>query len=162
MELNAMNIYNLATSITAWAFILEPIVAKVIKIRRHANFDVTEINWTQPLTKPEQILYRRLINVFPDHIILSQVSLGRFLYANSGNPKKDLAMEETFRQKMVDFLVCDKEFNIISAIELDDGSHDKRKDKKRDLIFFLGGIRIVRWNVEAIPNEYKIRDDLLS
>ncbi|MBF0132374.1 MAG: DUF2726 domain-containing protein [Magnetococcales bacterium] len=131
------------------------------RIINHVNFNEPEINWNPPLTKPEQILYHRLTKTLPDHIILSQVSFGRFLYVNSGNKKKDFALEATFRQKVVDFLVCDNAFNIIAAIELDDRSHDKLKDEKRDKIFERAGIRVIRWNVKAMPSESKIINELL-
>ena len=51
-------------------------------------------------------------------------------------------------QKHVDFVICDKELNILFAIELDDSSHDtesaRRRDKFKNNAFKAAGIPLKR------------------
>lgn len=39
----------------------------------------------KPLSTPEQVLYFRLVKALPEHIVLTQVQLSRFLGVKKGN-----------------------------------------------------------------------------
>ena len=111
-----------------------------------------------PLTASEQAMYRRLVVALPDHIILAEVAFSQFLkHDNYGK-------YGTMRQKVADFLVCDSTFKILSIIELDDPSHDRKKDAddERDARSASAGLRTIRWHVSKMPDSAEIRSRVLT
>jgi Protein of unknown function (DUF2726) len=68
-------------------------------------------------------------------------------------------------QKSVDFVICDKEFRTVVAIELDDKTHERPDRIERDEIveglFKEAGIRLVRirsqspFSVQELANSLK-------
>ena len=63
-----------------------------------------------PLSKPEQILYYLLVRALPNHIVLAQVAFSRFLKTTGGSKKENYGKFATARQKVADFLICNKNF----------------------------------------------------
>jgi very-short-patch-repair endonuclease len=110
------------------------------------------------LTPSEQAMYRRLTAALPNHIILAEVAFSQFLRHN------DYAKFGTMRQKVADFLVCNSEFKIVSIIELDDPSHDRKHaaDAERDANSASAGLRTVRWHVSRMPEGDEIRSRVLG
>jgi hypothetical protein len=110
----------------------------------------------RPLSTPEQILYFRLAEALPDHIVLAQVAFSRFLKASGGSKKENWSKFGTIRQKVADYVICKKDFSIEAVIELDDSSHNKFNDEKRDETLKQAGINSIRWNVKNLPNAQQI------
>jgi very-short-patch-repair endonuclease len=108
----------------------------------------------KPLSQPEQVLYFRLVQALPEHIVLAQVQLSRLLGVKKGNNHQ--AWLNRINRMSVDFVVCRKDCSIVAAIELDDATHQKRDrqvaDAKKDKALASAGIRIVRWQAKAIPD----------
>jgi len=53
---------------------------KILKLTTSGDKDdIWPFYATKPLSHPEQILYFRLIQALPEHVILAQVQLSRFL-----------------------------------------------------------------------------------
>ena len=75
------------------------------------------------LSEAEQILYWRLLEALPDHIVLAQVALSRLLEVNRGFDSR--AWHNRISQKNVDFVVCGRDSAILAVIELDDASHGR-------------------------------------
>src|SRR5690606_25580827 len=102
----------------------------------------------KPLSNPEQILYFRLKNALPEHIVLAQVQLSRFLGVKKGNNFQ--VWNNRINRMSADFVICSKDSSVVTVIELDDSSHDtdKRKtaDAKKDNAVRAAGITIHRWN----------------
>ncbi|MCA9485112.1 MAG: DUF2726 domain-containing protein, partial [Nitrospina sp.] len=107
----------------------------------------------RPISQVEQKLYYTLNRAVPDLLVLPQVAFSQFLGTRGGDPKENWSLFCTARQKVVDFLICDKAFNIICAIELDDSSHDNKAedDWKRDEILKEAGINCIRYEVNQVP-----------
>lgn len=107
-------------------------------------------------TANEQAMYWRLASVFPApaHIVLAQVSFGALLTAKAG------ASQNSFSQKIADFVLLDKSFKVIAIIELDDSSHRGResKDGGRDAMLALAGYKILRY--KGVPQPEKLLRDL--
>ena len=108
----------------------------------------------KPLSTPEQVLYFRLVSALPDHIVLAQVQLSRFLGVKKS--EKFHQWNNRINRKSVDFLVCSKDSTVVLAIELDDSTHAKesriKADSTKDKALGDAGIRIVRWNVKSMPD----------
>jgi hypothetical protein len=112
------------------------------------------------LTKPEQILYFRLVEALPDYVIFSQVQLSVMLGVKGW---KNYGWLNRINRMSSDFVVCSRQdFTIIAAIELDDSSHGRPErqaaDRKKDKALTVAGIHIIRWHVRNIPTVQAIRN----
>jgi len=126
----------------------------------------------KPLSQPEQILYFRLVQALPEHIILAQVQLSRFLGVKKGNnyqAKKGnnyQAWLNRINRKSADFVVCNKDLSIVAVIELDDATHQRESrqadDAKKDKALASAGVRIVRWQAKSIPDIAAIQTTFMS
>ena len=107
----------------------------------------------KPLSQPEQVLYFRLIQALPDHIILAQVQLSRLLGVKKGNNFQ--SWNNRINRMSADFVVCNKDSSIVAVIELDDSTHQREDrqvaDVKKDRALAAADVRIVRWQVKSIP-----------
>ncbi len=111
------------------------------------------------LSAPEQILYYRLCKSLPENMVLAQVGLSRFLRVKKGNNFQKWF--NRINRMSADFVVCAKDASVLAVIELDDSTHEggQRKviDAKKDKALTDAGIRIVRWNVKAMPDSAAIK-----
>lgn len=118
----------------------------------------------QPLTEPEQVLYHRLCRALPEHMVLAQVGLSRFLAVRRGHDAR--AWFNRINRMSVDYLVCTKDASVVAAIELDDDSHrapDRAAaDEKKELALKAAGVRLLRWRVDALPDEAAIQAALAT
>jgi very-short-patch-repair endonuclease len=108
----------------------------------------------KPLSQPEQILYFRLVQALPEHIILAQVQLSRLLGVKKGNNFN--AWNNRINRMSADFVVCNKDSSVVAVIELDDATHLKEErqtaDAKKDKALESAGVRIMRWQAKALPD----------
>jgi very-short-patch-repair endonuclease len=95
----------------------------------------------RPLTEREQAMFFRLQQAFPDLLVMPQVAFSALLTA------KTLQCRNTFDRKVADFVLCNKAFEVICAIELDDASHrgKKAEDEKRDAMLKTAGYNVARF-----------------
>ena len=111
------------------------------------------------MSKAEQILYFRLKDALPDHIVLAQVALSRVITPRKG--QNTLAAFRSISQKSLDFVVCHKDGSVVAAIELDDDSHKRKNranaDAAKNNALASAGVKLVRWHVRAIPDEAEIK-----
>lgn len=78
------------------------------------------------LSPSEFVFYHKLINVNKDFIIIPQVPLASIV-------KKVNAKYQNELNRIIDFGIFDKNFNLLLLIELNDYSHNKIYRKDRDL-----------------------------
>lgn len=118
---------------------------------------------TKVMSKAEQILYFRLKDALPDHIVLAQVALSRVITPRKG--QNALAAFRSISQKSLDFVVCHKDGSVLAAIELDDDSHKRQNrikaDAAKDSALESAGVKLVRWHVRSIPDEAEIKAMIL-
>ena len=105
------------------------------------------------LSKPEQLLYGRLVRAFPGHIILAQVALSQLLVVRRDAAGSTQSISNRFRQLVADFVVCAPDFTAIAVIELDDRSHGRRvqrdRDQRKDQFLQAARIKVIRIAVVA-------------
>lgn len=141
------------------------VLAFVVK-NRHAtgsSWGERESVWPffarKPLTRPEQVLYHRLVKALPHHIVLAQVQASRVLGVKKGF--NFTAWQNRVNRLSIDFLVCLKDATVVAAIELDDASHEtprrQEADHKKERALAAAGIPIVRWSVRDLPSETTIQ-----
>ena len=113
----------------------------------------------RPLTQPEQVLYFRLVEALPQHIVLAQVQVSRVLGVKKGFKFNE--WNNRINRLSYDFVVCSKDATVLAAIELDDSSHEradrKSTDAKKEQATHAAGIRLVRWHVKQLPDAPAIR-----
>ena len=95
----------------------------------------------KPLTKNEQPMYFRLIESFPDLIVLAQFSFSALMSSTA------TASRNKFDRKTADFVLCTKSFDVVAVIELDDATHSGRvkEDSDRDALLTGVGYRVLRF-----------------
>jgi Protein of unknown function (DUF2726) len=118
----------------------------------------------KPLTQPEQVLYHRLVKALPDHIVLAQVQVSRVLGVKKGSNFNE--WNNRINRMSYDFVVCGKDSTVLAAIELDDKTHESSRrsatDEKKNKATADAGVRLIRWNVKALPDETAIQAQLRS
>lgn len=142
------------------------LIVGILCVKLAAKPDVRDNNGPWPfysrkiLSQPEQVLYFRLCSALSNqYIVLAQVGLSRILGVKKGNDFH--TWNNRINRMTVDFVICNKDASVIAAIELDDASHQKQQrriaDAKKDKALSSANIKVIRWPVNAIPNEADIR-----
>jgi hypothetical protein len=140
-------------------------IAAVYILRRSLSSDSAP--WPfyakKPLTQPEQVLYHRLVDALPDHIVLAQVQLSRILGVKRGSNFHQ--WNNRINRLSVDFLVCGKDGTVLLAIELDDKSHERaarvEADARKSKALAAAEVRLVRWRVNALPDKAAIAQSIV-
>jgi len=107
----------------------------------------------RPLTNREQSMYFRLQEVLDGRIVLAQVAFSALLKTSL---QKD---RNRFDRKVADFVICDKTFEVLAIIELDDASHNGRaaQDLKRETLLTDAGYRVIRYR--NVPDVATLQKD---
>ncbi len=115
------------------------------------------------LTDNEIEFHERLCAAVPECQIMVQVSMGALIEPDvPGGSGNWLAIRGRFAQKVVDYVVIDEERRVLALIELDDATHDRRRDAERDAITALAGYTTLRYESRAKPDVDTLREELLS
>lgn len=116
------------------------------------------------LSAPEQVLYHRLRQALPDHLVLAQVQLSRLLGVKKGHNYQSWL--NRINRMSADFVVCLKDSSVVAVIELDDASHQrtdrKEADAKKARALASAGVRLVRWETKTIPDVATIRAEFMT
>lgn len=99
------------------------------------------------LTKHEEECFHKLRrSLAPDFLVFPQVALSQVIDATGGSYGENQSARGKIKQKVADFVVCKIDMSMIAVIELDDRSHDKKKeeDKARDNIIKEAGLTVIR------------------
>jgi len=114
------------------------------------------------MTDNELEFFYRLSRALPQHLIFPQVSLQALVEAASSDKKTAEADRLRIAQQRADYVICDPAGAIVAVIELDDRTHDSKKDAVRDLRLKQAGIRTVRYLSKRRPSIADIRQDILG
>ena len=149
MERQIMNTIFLLAVIAAIA-----VVIVKIKSPNRPGDEAWPFYAKEVLSQPEQLLYFRLVQALPDHMVLAQVQLSRFLRVKKGNNHQ--AWLNRINRMSADFVVCNKDSSIVAIIELDDDTHKKgdrrAADEEKDKALASAGTHVVRWHTKTIPD----------
>jgi hypothetical protein len=108
------------------------------------------------LSQPEQVLYHRLVEALPNHIVLAQVQVSRVLGVKKGSRFHE--WNNRINRLSYDFVICDKTAAVIAAIELDDKSHESERrrdtDAKKSKATADAGLKLVRWHVKLSSSTF--------
>jgi uncharacterized protein YceH (UPF0502 family) len=113
------------------------------------------------LSRPEQILYGRLVRAFPGHIVLSQVALSRLLVSGTQAAGDVPTTANRFAQLIADFVVCKADFTAVAVVELDDGACPSKaardRDRRKQEYLHAAGVKVVHFPAGDIPSESALR-----
>jgi len=112
------------------------------------------------MTDNELEFHFRLMKALPEHLIFPQVSMQALIQAFSADRRVAHADRLRIAQQRVDYVVCDPAGQVIAVIELDDRTHDRKKDAVRDKRLAQAGIRTIRYESKQRPALGKIRADV--
>jgi very-short-patch-repair endonuclease len=138
--------------------LLAPRVVRALARQRGSEAD-WPFGFKKPLSRVEQVLYYRLVQTLPELVVLAQVPLSSFLRVRKGRTWNEWF--NRISQKSIDFLVCERDFSVVMAIELDDATHDSSEranaDKTKGRALTAAGVRLLRWRANALPDVETIR-----
>ena len=110
------------------------------------------------MTENEREFYQRLLAACPDCQIWPQVPILALVRPDAKEGSR--AFWTAFRRisnTRVDWAIV-QGLEVLAIVELDDRSHDARKDAQRDRILKSCGYRVVRFNTSRRPDPRKISE----
>lgn len=112
------------------------------------------------MTKNEIEFFNRLTEALPEYYIFPQVAMASILQVKKSNDgNKSYGLRNRFSHKIIDYLVCDADLNIVAIIELDDKTHSQQKDSDRDAMTKQAGYITIRWQSKNKPDIQSIRKE---
>jgi hypothetical protein len=113
----------------------------------------------QLLTPNEQEFFARLCRALPEHHVFPQVAFNALLDTNNFMPWGWRSLRRQFHSLVADYVICNRApFQVVAIVELDDKTHDhkKEKDAERDAMLHAAGYRTVRFESKEKPSEAQI------
>ena len=121
------------------------------------------------LTANEMEFLERLEAALPEIRVHAQVSMGALLVprVREGGGRRRRAMHRSIRarfdRKVVDFVLQRRDDgSVVALVELDDRTHDRRADARRDAMTARAGYRTIRWDSRRKPGRQAIRGAVLG
>lgn len=119
---------------------------------------------TRILTLPERKAYLLLSRALPDHMVLAQVPVSRFIRVPTRN-----SYHEWMRrvgQLCADLVVCDASSQVVAVIDVrrppeKDSERTRRRHDRMDRVLRKAGLRVIEWNEEALPHPNTVREQVL-
>lgn len=114
-----------------------------------------------PLTPNEQEFFYRLKRALPEYHVQTQVAMSALMEPPAHlRGRAFWRARARFSQKIVDFVIYDVKFKVVALVELDDRTHNKYKDAKRDDMTEGAGYVTLRYESRAKPSQSEIRADV--
>lgn len=114
------------------------------------------------MTNNELEFFHRIRRAALDGYVFPQVAMSGLIEpAGVGGESYQTAFRR-ISQKRVDYVVFDASMKLLAVIELDDRTHDSKKDAVRDANFISAGIQTLRYESKTKPSEEKIQADLVA
>lgn len=116
------------------------------------------------LTPNEKEFMGRLQRALPEFHLMAQVSMGALMDVDPSSSRAPERDRYQFANKIVDFVICTKSKEVIALVELDDRTHDTKKDAdaQRDALTGIAGYTTLRWDSRRKPSEAVIRKAVLA
>lgn len=136
---------------------LAVVVCKLFK--PHSKVTCWAVKPRLPVSLVEQQLFRRLIEAFPQCIVLSQVAISQLVSVTPGPGRQ--AMFNKICRLVADFVVCTADFAVIGVIELDDSSHGaayrKNADRNKSEALAAAGYTLLRFQASKLPTTAELQ-----
>lgn len=116
----------------------------------------------QLMSGNELEFFHRIRRAALDGHVFPQVAMSALIEPATSRGKAYQAAFRRISQKRVDYVVFDADMKLLAVIELDDKTHDSRKDAIRDAYLDTAGITTIRYQSKNKPTEAKIQADLVA
>lgn len=136
------------------------VVGLVVAVLKVSSGSVGKYKARSLMTDNELEFHFRLTKALPEQLVFPQVSMQALLEAASADRRTAHADRLRIAQQRVDYVVCDPAGQVITVIELDDRTHDRRKDAIRDKRLAQAGIPTIRYESKQKPTLEKIKQDV--
>lgn len=124
---------------------------------RHGSYRSQKI-----MTDNELEFFGRLSRAAPDCYVFPQVAMSALVEPSVSDAKKRLALFRRISQKRVDYAIFTNAMKLLCVVELDDKTHDPKKDAARDEMLSSAGIKTIRWHSRKKPSVADIRAEFLQ
>lgn len=116
------------------------------------------------MTANEKEFMARLEKALPEFQVMAQVSMGALMDVAPGTQGPADKARWKFANKIVDYVICGKDKEVIALVELDDRTHDSKKaqDAYRDSLTAQAGYPTLRWDSRRKPTVPQIRQAVLA
>lgn len=109
------------------------------------------------MTGNEAEFFNRLVRANPQGYVFPQVAMSALIAPTVRNASARLTAFRRISQKRVDYAIYTDKLELICIVELDDRTHDARRDAERDELMLSAGIPTLRWESKFKPSEFEIR-----
>lgn len=154
--MKAETLFPIAIMLIVFLVVAATFAGKAKRLRQDDSYEVKDVL----LTKYERRLYRVLIEALPEMAVLPQVSMNQLFQRCSSQ-----AAQNKISQNSVDFLLCDQDFKIFAAVELNGRSHQsatqQRRDNNKANALQSAGIPLLVYENHALPSVQQIRNDVI-
>jgi len=114
------------------------------------------------MTENEQEFYRRILDACPDCQVWPQVPILALVRPDAKEGSRAFWMAfKRISNTRVDWVVV-RDMEVLAIVELDDRSHDARRDAQRDKILKSCGYRVVRFSSSRRPDPRQIHDAIFA
>jgi hypothetical protein len=148
-----------ATWVLLFFVVLGALLGVAARLLRREPVDRWNVYARKALSRPEQVLYYRLVEAWPESLVLAQVEISRVVGVRRG--ADELRMRNRLRGMSLDFVVCRKDSSVLFAVELDDASHDsprrRAQDARKDAALAAAGIPLRRFRAAELPSVDELR-----
>jgi hypothetical protein len=152
-----MTIEHLSWSWLAGSAALGILLVLVLFLARKPRYRRSTI-----MTENEREFYERLLAACPDCQIWPQVPILALVRPDAKEGSRAFWMAfKRISNTRVDWAIV-KDLEVLAIVELDDRSHDARKDAQRDRILKSCGYRVVRFNSSRRPDPRQIHEAIFA
>lgn len=110
------------------------------------------------LHRDSQALYLRLRTALPQYLIFASTSLDMFIRAQGDNRLSVAQRQAELASYTVDFLICNSEFRIVAAIDLDEFGKNRAVCDQGSRLLQEASIPILRWTAANLPTGRDIQE----
>ncbi len=115
------------------------------------------------MSAPEREAYARLLRATPENLIFGQVQFCRAIEPKAGAHRR---WHLRIAQLSADFVICRPDTSVLAVVEIDDRSHDRaiqrKRDRKKHAACKAAGIPLIRWQARRLPTSEEMRRQLTS
>jgi hypothetical protein len=112
------------------------------------------------MTDNEIEFFRRLVAAWPDGYVFPQVAMSALLKPAGSTSRAHRAAFNSISQKRVDYAIYAADMTLHCIVELDDRSHDPKRDARRDAWLASAGIVTLRFTHKDKPNVTELKERL--
>lgn len=112
----------------------------------------------KPIMTPNELeFYGRLRAALPDLEIFPQVAMSAVIKTLRLDDANNVAARNRIDRKVIDFVLYTKSYDLVCLVELDDKTHNSKRDADRDMLTASAKIRTLRFKSTTKPTADELR-----